>query len=105
MHERISEGMDDPARRAALLDVALGLQELAVASVLHRDLKPRNVLWRNGVWQLADFGISRDLGQSTATYTFRGAGTPAYMAPELWQLQATTVKQTCMLMAAWRGRC
>ncbi len=92
LRDQIQAGLDDQAHRAALLDVALGLQELAVAGVLHRDLKPRNVLWRNGVWQLADFGISRDLAQGTATYTFRGFGSPAYMAPELWQLQPATVK-------------
>jgi hypothetical protein len=38
--------LDEKGRRTALLDVARGLQELSQAGVLHRDLKPRNVLLR-----------------------------------------------------------
>jgi serine/threonine protein kinase len=91
LSDRLTQ-LDEKGRRKALLDVARGLQELSLAGVLHRDLKPRNVLLRDDVWQLADFGISRDTAQSTATYTWRGAGTWAYMAPELWQLQPATVK-------------
>jgi serine/threonine protein kinase len=60
--------------------------------VLHRDLKPANVLEVEGVWQLADFGMSRDLLESTGTYTFRGWGTWPYLAPELWSGQPATVK-------------
>jgi serine/threonine protein kinase len=89
--DRLAE-LDEKGRRAALIDVARGLQELSQAGILHRDLKPRNVLLRDDVWQLADFGISRDTAESTATFTFRGFGTWAYMAPELWQLQPATVK-------------
>jgi serine/threonine protein kinase len=91
LSDRLTQ-LDEKGRRKALLDVALGLQELSQAGVLHRDLKPRNVLLRDNVWQLADFGISRDTAQSTATFTFRGFGTLAYMAPELWQQQPATVK-------------
>ncbi|MFG2235937.1 serine/threonine-protein kinase [Streptomyces sp. NPDC048723] len=72
--------------------VAQGLVELAEVSVLHRDLKPANVLDVGGRWQLADFGHSRDLLESTSTYTFRGLGTLPYMAPELWNGQPATVK-------------
>ena len=84
--------LDDPGRTDAIRPVALGLQELAEASILHRDLKPANVLEFDGRWQLADFGIARDLLESTGIYTFLGAGTLPYMAPELWRGGRSTAK-------------
>jgi serine/threonine protein kinase len=45
-----------------------------------------------GRWRIADFGIARDLAEETATYTFAGAGTMPYMAPELWENRPATVK-------------
>ena len=87
-----SGDLDEQSRLNAFVDIARGLMELAAASVLHRDLKPANVLELNGRWQLADFGIARDLLEDTGTYTFLGAGTMPYMAPELWQGQPATVK-------------
>lgn len=66
---------------AAALDAAHG------AGVLHRDVKPSNVLVsRDGRPILADFGIARALGSSTRlTVTGSVVGTPSYMAPELVQ--------------------
>lgn len=76
--------VDYESALAALRDVAHGLQELHEASIFHRDLKPGNVLWHEGRWRLADFGIARDDSIGTQTATYAGGGTSAYMAPELW---------------------
>ncbi|GAA0587769.1 hypothetical protein GCM10010172_85930 [Paractinoplanes ferrugineus] len=89
----IREGdLDIPAGVEVIRQVAMGLSELAQASVAHRDLKPANVLQVDGVWKLADFGISRDLRVSTNRYTFRGQGTAEYKAPEIWAGRPATVK-------------
>lgn len=51
--------------------------------VLHRDIKPGNMLLQDDWLYLADFGLAKLL--STSTYrsrTHAGAGTPEYMAPE-----------------------
>ncbi|WIA40776.1 hypothetical protein OEZ86_004456 [Tetradesmus obliquus] len=67
------------------LDVAAGLAYLHPA-VLHRDLKPQNVLLDgSGRAKIADFGISRfkDPTRSYLSVTHQG-GTPNYMAPELF---------------------
>ncbi|WP_280248006.1 serine/threonine-protein kinase [Nocardia abscessus] len=68
---------------AILRQIALGLQELALVNVWHRDLKPGNVLYIDKRWRVADFGISRDLDHQTNQYTFKGSGTLEYRAPEV----------------------
>merc|ERR1712131_64195 len=53
--------------------------------ILHRDMKPQNILiGKGGAIKLCDFGFARTMGQSTFVLTSI-KGTPLYMAPELVQ--------------------
>ena len=75
--------------------VARALDHAHAQGVLHRDLKPQNVLLgSDGSAYLADFGIARILSAgSTLTLTGMMLGTPSYMAPE--QAQGTEVGPAC----------
>ncbi len=79
---------DDPMtpRRLAevVRDVARALHHAHDQGVLHRDVKPHNVIIdAGGAPHLTDFGLARDLlEQDQLTVSGQVLGTPAYMAPE-----------------------
>ena len=66
------------------VQILRALEAVHGASVVHRDLKPQNILFRaNGQLALVDFGLARELDSET-TLTQKGMviATPLYMSPE-----------------------
>ncbi|MFQ5418329.1 MAG: serine/threonine-protein kinase [Myxococcota bacterium] len=65
------------------LELARGLEEVHAQDVVHRDLKPGNVLLgRRGECKIADFGIALEPRKTTLTQVGHALGTVGYMSPE-----------------------
>ncbi|MEU6781249.1 WD40 repeat domain-containing serine/threonine-protein kinase [Nonomuraea angiospora] len=94
----VSEYVEGPSLRQVVLDgrrfvggdlhrlataIATALTAVHEAGVIHRDLKPDNVLLGPDGPRVIDFGISRTMEMSL-TETGLVAGTPTYMAPEVF---------------------
>jgi serine/threonine-protein kinase len=81
----VHRGFDQRSACAVAMVACSGLSGAHQHGVLHRDMKPENILFGDdNVLKVTDFGIARVLGEDDALATRGGEilGTPAYMAPE-----------------------
>lgn len=81
---RIQRGVSEQDALHYLVQIACALQVVHEAALVHRDLKPPNVMLReNDGVALIDFGLARSLDGSTqSTHTGVLLGSPYYMSPE-----------------------
>jgi tRNA A-37 threonylcarbamoyl transferase component Bud32 len=85
LEQRLSEGPISPNIAAQLIaDVAEALEAAHKLGIVHRDVKPSNILVdADGNTHLTDFGLAkRDTDDVTMTAEGEVLGTPAYMSPE-----------------------
>ncbi|MBN1962512.1 MAG: serine/threonine protein kinase [Deltaproteobacteria bacterium] len=92
LHERMKRGpLSKELVRSVLFQTAAALEVAHAQSVIHRDLKPRNIFLISGsanlpegiLVKVIDFGVSKILGADTLeSTTSRTLGTPRYMSPE-----------------------
>jgi tetratricopeptide (TPR) repeat protein/predicted Ser/Thr protein kinase len=74
-----------PVQEAAAIirQACLGLEVAHAEGVVHRDLKPQNIMLdQQGKVSVMDFGIARSIDESNLTRTGALLGTPTYMSPE-----------------------
>ena len=102
LREEIARGALAPSRAIDIaMDIARALSAAHDAGVIHRNLKPENVIiTQGGAVKVVDFGIAHVESTDAARLTLDGAllGTPAYMAPE--QLAGERVDMRADIYAA-----
>jgi serine/threonine protein kinase len=74
--------LPEPMVRQLGAGLAAALQSVHVADVVHRDVKPSNVLMAAEGPRLVDFGVSRAADATTLTSTGQVVGSAGYMSPE-----------------------
>jgi eukaryotic-like serine/threonine-protein kinase len=72
----------------ALIDVLFALEHAHRHGVLHRDIKPPNIMLSGNRFKLGDFGLAKD---AAAAMVASGKGSPVYCAPEVLNNNVTNV--------------
>jgi hypothetical protein len=100
--ERLREGPFEPQDALALLrDLADAVDHLHAKGIIHRDIKPANVLLdAGGRVKLTDLGIASAAQATGITTEGTILGTPAYMAPELFEGDRATPAADVYSLAA-----
>ncbi len=81
-------------------EAAEALDFLRKEKLAHRDIKPANLLHLKGHAKVADFGIARTQ-EASIDQTLNFAGTPAYMAPEVWRKEISVHSDQYSFAATW----
>lgn len=82
------EQLDERMAAVISLEIVQGLDD--ASDFVHRDLKPGNILYHDGHWKIADFGIARFIEEVTSLRTLKECLSPLYAAPEQWRLEHAT---------------
>jgi hypothetical protein len=94
--------LDGGTLHSVAVGVATALAAIHGVGVIHRDLKPQNVLFSLGTPKVIDFGIARALEvTSRHTRTDQMVGTVAYMAPERFDNDADSTVGPAADVFAW----
>jgi [calcium/calmodulin-dependent protein kinase] kinase len=90
--EEDAEPYSEDDCRCWFRDLILGIEYLHAQGVIHRDIKPDNLLLtEDDTLKIVDFGVSEMFERTSAMRIAKSAGSPAFMAPELVSSERTDV--------------
>ena len=72
------------------LQLASGMKHIN-SILVHRDIKPDNILIVDDVLKITDFGLAKYAEATTRSVTFKGYGTKEYCAPEVCKNEKNTI--------------
>ncbi|KAN0063859.1 hypothetical protein ACQY0O_003464 [Thecaphora frezii] len=80
-----SEPLDEETARSYFIQIMLGMEYLHSNDIVHRDIKPDNILLSDGgrTCKIVDFGVSEMFLKPGDDTMQKSAGSPAFMSPEL----------------------
>jgi eukaryotic-like serine/threonine-protein kinase len=105
LQDRLDAGGKPDGERLAA-DVLRALAHIHAAGIIHRDVKPGNVLLdREGRACLTDFGVARPQDATSITQTGQIPGTARYMAPELWRGEPATERTDLFATGVLLSQC
>jgi eukaryotic-like serine/threonine-protein kinase len=110
LSDLLAEGSLDTARSMDIIaQAATGLQAAHAAGLVHRDVKPANLLLDSGTVKITDFGIANTIGSVPVTATGEVIGTPGTLRRREWpesrrRRQATCTRWASSPMNAWSAR-
>ena len=82
--DEIADPYDEESCRCWFRDLILGIEYLHAQGVVHRDIKPDNLLLtEDDVLKIVDFGVSEMFEKTSEMLTAKSAGSPAFLPPEL----------------------
>lgn len=84
-NESSGHGLNVSEARGIALKIADAIGELHAHDIVHRDIKPRNILMFGDTWKVADFGIAKNLTRLVTKQTMQMRGTRGYAAPEQFE--------------------
>lgn len=108
LDDYLTEKHSIPVSQVTALAVGMlrGLGAAHKAGIIHRDIKPGNILiGYDGSIKLTDFGIADLLSHSSENDTGQVVGTPGYVAPELLNGQAFSARSDLFAMGVLLYRC
>ncbi len=95
--------LDERTVKHIAIELLNGLTALHEHGIVHRDIKPQNVLRCDDTWKIADFGISKFLDTPVTGYTFQGAHTAPWAPPE--QIEGAQAHPSADVYACGRVLC
>ena len=85
LKQAVDRGLDKEQKYSYILQACNGFAELHNNGIIHRDIKPGNILIAKGEAKVSDFGLGKFENRDTTTITtdITSKGTPGFMAPEI----------------------